>query len=435
MSSQEFEGVDGDGPGGVGGVGGLGGAGGLGGLGGDSPGGDAGGSGDEVAGYAAEVRAQFTDLPDDESADLLEDLEDHLREVAAEDAGTLRERLGAPAEYARELRQAAGLPGPGEGSGSGGPRGSGAGSRPRRPLRSRLRQAMADAEQRARRYRAGREVLDFLPSLRPAWWVLRAWVAVRLLEAMTTTAHPWHEITIIPQVGNSTFVGLLALLVAIPASVYAARQTVPDGWRRRAMGAGEGILVLFTVGMALSAIGNQGDRGDMGSGVSYVQQSQSGLVEDGKPISNLYVYDQSGKQLNGVFVYDQDGMPVEPAPFAVESYIDGDAWLDGNGTAITNLFPRHLLQQRWGGDGNSVHLVAVPPPVVDIPQGVHREPGPDDPQQGSATPSTTPTGSTPSGPPATSTSASPSGSASPGATGAQTTSALPTTPTPSGTKG
>ena len=408
MSSQGFEGMDTDG---------------------ESRGGD------EVAGYAAEVRAQFADLPADESADLLEDLEDHLREVATEDAGTLRERLGAPAAYARELRQAAGLPEPGAGSGPGGSGGPGAGSRPRRRLRARARQAMADAEQRARRYRAGREVLDYLPSLRPAWWVLRGWVAVRILEAMTTAAHPWHEITLVPQVGNSTFVGLVALLVAIPASVYAARQTVPDGWRRRAMGAGEGILVLFTIGMALSAIGNQGDYADTRSGVSYVQQSQPGLVEDGKPISNLYVYDQNGKQLNGVFVYDQDGMPLDAAPFAVESYIDGDAWLDGRGRAITNLFPRHLLQQRWGGDGNSVHLVAVPPPVVDIPQGAHREPGPDDPQQGSATSSTTPSGSTPSGPPATSTSASPSASASGGATGAHTASALPTAPTPSGATG
>ena len=144
MSSQEFEGADAVGAG----------AEGLNGRGADA----GGGAGDEVAGYAAEVRAQFADLPDAESADLLEDLEDHLREVAAEDAGTLRERLGAPAAYARELRQAAGLPEPGEGSGSGGP---GAGARPRRKLRAVVRDAMADAERWARGYRAGREVLDF----------------------------------------------------------------------------------------------------------------------------------------------------------------------------------------------------------------------------------------------------------------------------------
>ncbi|WP_194909373.1 hypothetical protein [Catenulispora rubra] len=402
MSSQGFEGMDGDGLGGLGGA--------------DGPGGGTGASGDEVAGYAAEVRALFTDLSADESADLLEDLEDHLREVAAEDAGSLRERLGAPAAYARELRQAAGLPGPGEGSGSGA---SAAGSRPRRTLRSRLRsrarQAMADAEQRARGYRAGREVLDFLPSLRPAWWVLRAWVAVRILEVMTTSVGPWRGFALIPQVGNSTFTGFVALLIAVPASVYAARRTVPDGWRRRAMGAGEGILVLFTVGMALSAIGDQGDYGDTASGVSFSQQSESGLIENGKPVSNLYVYDQSGKQLNGVYVYDQDGMPVTASLFTGNSYVDNDAWLDGNGSVITNLFPRQLLQPQWSSADDAMRFMAVPPPMVSVPQGVHRQPGLDDPT--------------------TSTSASPSVSATPGATGAQTTSALPTTPTPSGTKG
>ena len=419
MSSQEFEGADAVDAG----------ADGL-----NGRGADAGrGAGDEVAGYAAEVRAQFADLPDAESADLLEDLEDHLREVAAEDAGTLRERLGAPAAYARELRQAAGLPEPGEGSGSGGP---GAGARPRRKLRAVVRDAMADAERWARGYRAGREVLDFLPLLRPAWWVLRAWVAVRLLEMMTTTV-PWPEFTLIPQVGDSTFTGLIALLVAVPVSVYAARRTVPDGWRRRAMGAGEGILVLFTIGLALSAVGDQSDYASASdvSNVHYVQTAQSGLAENGKQISNLYVYDRSGKPLDGVYVYDQDGQPVTVGPSEYGSFIDSGGWLDGAGSVVANLFPRQLLVQRWNGNGGA-NYVAIPPPAVDIPQGVHRATTPEGAQQGSATPSPSTTApSTPTPTPAPSTPASSPSSGSPtaplsGATGAQTSSALPPTPTP-----
>jgi hypothetical protein len=410
MSSQEFEGTAG--------------------------GGRDGAAGDEVAGYAAEVRAQFADLSEQDSAELLEDLEDHLREVAAEDAGTLRERLGAPAAYARELRQAAGLPEPGEGSGSGGAR------RPRRTLRSRARQAVADAEGRARQYRAGREVLDFLPSLRPAWWVLRGWVAVRLLEVMTTDVGPWHDFALIPQVGNSTFTGFIALLVAVPASVYAARRTVPEGWRRRAMGAGEGILVLFTVAMALSAAGSQDDYAQTASGVSYVQQApQQGLAENGKELSNLYVYDQSGKLLSGVLVYDQDGQPVMADPFMDGLEIDNNGWLDGNGALVSNAYPRQLFRQEWDNDNGGQHYVTVPPPLVNVPRGVHQGSTPTQPQgppqtqsssqpqnssqpqsssqpQGSATPSPT-------------SSATPSG----GATGAQPSSTLPSTPAPSSTTG
>lgn len=374
---------------------------------------------DEVAEYAGQVRAQFADLSEAEVAELLEDLEDHLREVAAEDAGTLRERLGAPAEYARELRQAAGLPEPGEGSGSGAS-GAGTGARPRRTLRVRVRQAMAEAERRARGYRAGREVLDFLPSLRPAWWVLRGWVAVRLLEAMTTRDDDWHHISIVPQVGDSAFIGFLALLVAIPASVYAARHTVPDGWRRRAMGAGEGILVLFTIGMALTSIGNQGDGGASSSGVSYVRQSQPGLLDNGKPISNLYFYDQSGKQLGTVFVYDQDGEPVTTSTFG-GPFVGSDAWLDGNGSAVLNLFPLQLLQPQWSDANGGEHFVTVPPPVVTVPQGVHRASSP------ASSPGPSPAPSTPD--------TSPSTSASAGATGVRPTSALPSSPVPSNTAG
>jgi len=409
MSSQGFEGARGEGPDGRGSAESL------------------GRPDDEVAAYAAEVRAQFADLSEAEVAELLEDLEDHLSEVAAEDAGTLRERLGAPAEYARELRQAAGLPEPGEGSGSGAP---GAGARPRRTLRSRVRQAMADAERRARGYRAGREVLDFLPSLRPAWWVLRGWAAVRLLEVMTTPDDDWHHISIVPQVGDSTFIGLLALLIAIPASVYAARQTVPDGWRRRAMGAGEGILVLFTIGMALTSIGNQGDDGARASGVSYVQQSQSGLLDNGKPVSNLYVYDQSGKQLGDVFVYDQDGQPVTTSTFG-GPFVDSDEWLDGNGSAVLNLFPVQLLQSQWSDANGGEHFVTVPPPLVTVPQGVHRASSPVLPPS-SAAPGTSP--ATPGTHPATP-GTSPSTSASGGATGAQPTPALPSSPVPGNTAG
>ena len=61
---------------------------------------------DDVTSYAAEVRAQLADLPAVEADVLLEDLEQHLAEVAAEGDGTLVDRLGPPEAYAAELRAA-----------------------------------------------------------------------------------------------------------------------------------------------------------------------------------------------------------------------------------------------------------------------------------------------------------------------------------------
>src|SRR3979411_2356036 len=60
----------------------------------------------DVATYAASVRAALSDLPGDQAEVLLEDLEDHLREVASEEGGPLAERLGPPEQYAQELRAA-----------------------------------------------------------------------------------------------------------------------------------------------------------------------------------------------------------------------------------------------------------------------------------------------------------------------------------------
>src|ERR1700674_3499333 len=62
----------------------------------------------DVATYAAAVRSALASLPDDERASLLEDLENHLAEVAGESDLSLQERLGKPEVYAAELRSAYG---------------------------------------------------------------------------------------------------------------------------------------------------------------------------------------------------------------------------------------------------------------------------------------------------------------------------------------
>ena len=62
----------------------------------------------DVARYAAAVRAALASLPDAERESLLEDLESHLAEVAGESDQSLEERLGKPATYAAELRAAYG---------------------------------------------------------------------------------------------------------------------------------------------------------------------------------------------------------------------------------------------------------------------------------------------------------------------------------------
>jgi hypothetical protein len=68
-----------------------------------------------AATYVDAVHVALADLPADDLADIIEDVRDHVEQVSAElgeDAttGALEERLGQPADYAAELRSAAGYP-------------------------------------------------------------------------------------------------------------------------------------------------------------------------------------------------------------------------------------------------------------------------------------------------------------------------------------
>ncbi|WP_051325372.1 DUF1700 domain-containing protein [Glycomyces tenuis] len=107
----------------------------------------------EIADYRLAVERHLADLPTPIREDLLADLETHLTEIAAEleSGATLADRLGSPEDYARELRETAGVTGRIE--------------RPRGGFR-----VLAD------RYTTSAGVggfAEFGRSLRPGWWVLR----------------------------------------------------------------------------------------------------------------------------------------------------------------------------------------------------------------------------------------------------------------------
>jgi hypothetical protein len=67
----------------------------------------------EVAAYLDRLRRELAGLPADEIEEILQDLEPQLAAIAAgldDEPVSLADRLGDPAEYARELRSAMGVP-------------------------------------------------------------------------------------------------------------------------------------------------------------------------------------------------------------------------------------------------------------------------------------------------------------------------------------
>jgi hypothetical protein len=242
----------------------------------------------EVQEYAAAVRAALADVPADRCEELLDDLEEHLAEVAADGEESLEFRLGPPAAYARELRTAAGLP-------------AGPDETPRARVRG------AELIGRLRTWEPVGHVEAFLPELRPAWWVVRAWAALTAVDVIFvgSTSFP------VPTLGLGPLIGLLATGAAVAWSVRlglrARAEERPAGRSAVLVNTGLGLLtVIAVVGLA--------SRSDVASAEPvFYDDGPSGVLthEDGTPITNIHPYSSTGEPLTGVLLYDQDGRPID----------------------------------------------------------------------------------------------------------------------------
>jgi hypothetical protein len=302
----------------------------------------------DVRDYLDAVRAHLGDLPDDERDDLLEDLESHLIEVAAESDEPLAARLGPPDEYAADLRSSAGLP----------PVGA-TGARLRRVSDARRVWRRVATHPTAQRVRA------FLPELRPGWWVLRSVLAVWVLAMVTgdvdASAIPF------PPLFGSRFVGFLAMAVAVPLSVRLGRRQQGNPRLTRAVHFGEAALLLLTIPL----IGEVNDRSYYYQDVynpAYEMYQGALLGPDGQPITNLYATDADGILIEDFRLFDQNGRAVtnilETDDFG--TYGDGSGVyrsqppVDAEGRPVLNGFPRDAWLERYDGTTSPVG-----PPAVD----------------------------------------------------------------------
>jgi hypothetical protein len=125
--------------------------------------------------FATAVRSALSDLPKDEVDDLTDGLEADLAERADD---PLAPALGSPADYAAELRAAAGIPVRRSGSAFA-------------TAVTSVKHAWAEFAQRLTRHPAASGTLSFFVSLRPIWWVYRAWIVFLWSElGMGSGIHP-----------------------------------------------------------------------------------------------------------------------------------------------------------------------------------------------------------------------------------------------------
>jgi hypothetical protein len=263
----------------------------------------------EVQEFLTVVRQQLADLDPDEQREILDGLEADLTDLVTERGG---EALGDPIDYARELRAAAGLEPEMERT------------RERLDLSTRVHTLFDAIRGRWDRSMASLpgDAPSFLAALRPAWWVLRGWIAVQIAAMWLGD---W-ALTIVPG-GDAAGAGAVLLGILVSIQLGRGRLWPADGWRRVAL-LRVVLLALNCFALAMipvvlngldhghDALRDGASRAGFRDGFqSAAQQApvtrQAGMYVDGKWVSNIYPYDAEGRPLVGVQLFDQTGKAID----------------------------------------------------------------------------------------------------------------------------
>ncbi|MEU8102378.1 hypothetical protein AB0C18_01490 [Nonomuraea muscovyensis] len=304
---------------------------------------------DTPARYAQAVRDALAGHPDAE--ELLDDLDDHLAEIAAESDVPLEERLGPPAAYADELVAAYG----------GRPA-----SRQKRRLRPRER--LLDLHTTLMGKGPYRGFLGFLRELRPGWWVLRGYLLAMVVLGFA-------DDRLLPD----DPLGWLLVAALVAASVW---------WGRRVRGRVVlplTLLVNAVAGMALLAGVAIADR-LTGLDERYaadgpvMMETVSGLSGD---VYNIKPYAKDGTPLTDVYLYDQNGRPLTTDPEAYGYAVDRSC-----GEPILNRYPLPLVENDGAAESGVAEAKPCPTAAPDATVTASEAPAPT--ATASATASATP---------------------------------------------
>lgn len=268
---------------------------------------------DEIAVYVEGVRLALAGLPAETRDELLEDLPEHLAEVLAEGGGSLVDRLGPPDVYAAELSASAGL------GAASAPPPSDVRSRARATAarhRARLAARLSGTDEFVGRLLGYPRARDFLVLLRPAWWVLRGYLAAMAVSfVMEESESP---VGLLPRINGDLPPGLLLLGVAVIGSVWLGSRGGPASrGKRRALKLASSVLVFFAIIGFFEA--DEAARRDFYEQVGQVESKYDN-------VRDVFIYDRDGTLLTGVQLYDQEGRAVH--------FGDGYCWDEATGSYV-----------------------------------------------------------------------------------------------------
>jgi hypothetical protein len=218
-------------------------------------------------------------------------------------------------------------------------------------------------------------------TLRPAWWVLRAWAAVQLLSLATSTDG---RVDLLPRVGPPP-VALGLLLVAVVVNVQIGRRRLWPGSHLsspfpRLLLVGLNAFAVFVLLVVVPLLPTQ-DKLTNTFEVGYSQGtggdvSGAGLMYRGAHVENVFPYDAEGNPLNGVQLFDQDGRPLPLARYSPwrlrgleEVWTVTYPWVNGS-RPLRNVVPLPVRDQAVDRFAPGAWTSANPPAIPTTPLAV-----------------------------------------------------------------
>lgn len=268
---------------------------------------------EDVESYVEAVGRRLADLPDEERADLLDELREHATSITREDdVVDLVRRLGTPDAYAAELRAAAGLPEPG---------------------RSGIGMWFRGLAARVAASRWWPVIGRLARDMTPVAWAVRGAIAV------------WLVLLMLGDLGSTTRLLLLGAGALVgwwagPRVRQWSQRSRVRLWARRLVDVAVAVLAVL-----ICFDGLTGGWRQVESYQSEITVDSTYLSANGMPVAQVVPVGADGKPVP-VALFDQDGLPIVPADptggaFCADaaSYPVAIPYRDASGQVLPNVYP------------------------------------------------------------------------------------------------
>jgi len=166
-------------------------------------------------------------------------------------------------------------------------------------------------------------------TLRPAWWVLRGYLAA------------WALWSLLGGMRGLRPHGVVQLAIALVAMVVSVQ--LGQGWLRQVVLRRPLLVLANTTAVVVALIASTSGATSGEVNYSTVTNPTPGVSLNGQQVGNIYPYDADGHRITGVRLFAQGGRPLGGGDAFDPSGNPIGVVRDGSGVPVTNVYPRPLF--------------------------------------------------------------------------------------------